>query len=77
MGGSVRSSAADGLQRAYVAVPPQDVKIGPLRLSNIPFFAPGAKDLSNTSDFDGLLPLRLFQRVFICDAERFAILEAR
>jgi Aspartyl protease len=78
MGGSVRSSAADGLQRAYVAVPSQDVKIGPLRLSNIPFFAPaGIKDLSNTTDFDGLLPLRLFQRVFICHAERFAILEAR
>jgi Aspartyl protease len=78
MGGSLRGSAADGVQRNYVALPPQDVKIGPLKLSNIPFFAPaGAKDISNTSDFDGLLPLRLFQRVFICNAERFAILEAR
>jgi Aspartyl protease len=78
MGGSLRGSAADGLQRDYIALPPQGVTIGPLKLSNIPFFAPaGAKNISNTSDFDGLLPLRLFQRVFICNAERFAILEAR
>jgi hypothetical protein len=78
MGGSLRGSAADGLQRDYVALPPQEVKIGPLKLSNIPFFAPaGAEDKSNTSEFDGLLPLRLFQRVFICHTERFAILESR
>jgi predicted aspartyl protease len=77
-GGSLRGSAADGLQIEYVALSPQDVTIGPLKLSNILFFAPaGAKDISNTSDFDGLLPLRLFQRVFICNAEHFARLEAR
>jgi Aspartyl protease len=78
MGGSLRGSGANGLQIAYIALPPQDVKIGPLQLTNIPFFAPGgAKDISKPSDFDGLLPLRLFLRVFICRAGQFAILEAR
>jgi hypothetical protein len=76
--GSLRGSGANGLQIAYIALPPQDVKIGRLQLTNIPFFAPaGAKDMSKPSDFDGLLPLRLFQRVFICRAGQFAILEAR
>jgi hypothetical protein len=64
MGGALRGNASNGLQREYVALPPQGVTIGPLKLSNIPFFAPaGAKDISSTSDFEGLLPLRLFQRV--------------
>lgn len=52
--------------------------IGRVQLPNILFFGPAdAKDISNPSDFDGLLPLRLFQRVFICHAENFAILEPR
>jgi hypothetical protein len=78
MGRSLRGSGANGLETAYVALPPQDVKIGGVQLPNIPFFAPAdAKDISSPSDFDGLLPLRLFQRVFICHAENFAILEPR
>ncbi len=78
MAGSLRGTGANGLQIAYIALPPQDVKIGRLQLTNIPFFAPArAEDISKPSDFDGLLPLRLFQRVFICRAEQFAILEAR
>ncbi len=78
MAGSLRGTGANGLQIAYITLPPQDVKIGRLQLTNIPFFAPArAEDISKPSDFDGLLPLRLFQRVFICHAEQFAILEAR
>jgi hypothetical protein len=78
LGHSLRGSGANGLQIAYITLPPQDVKIGRLELTNIPFFAPAdAKDIAKPSDFDGLLPLRLFQRVFICRAEQFAILEAR
>lgn len=75
MGGTLRGSGANGAQMAYVALRPQDVKIGPVKLRDVPFFAP-TKDISNTSDFDGLLPLRLFERVFICHTEQFAILEA-
>lgn len=78
LGHSLRSSGADGSETAYVALPLQDVEIGRLQLPDIRFFAPGdPKDRSIPSDFDGLLPLRLFQRVFISHAESFAILEPR
>ena len=61
----------DGSQTAYAALPPQDVEIGRVELSNIRFFAPAdPKDISIPSDFDGLLPLRLFQRVFISRAKQ-------
>ena len=77
MGGNLRGSGANGVQMAYVALPPQDVKIGSVKLRDVPFFAP-TKDISNTSDFDGLLPLRLFERVFICHTEQILqFLEAR
>jgi aspartyl protease len=78
MAGSLRGTGANGLQISYIALPPQDVKIGRLQLTNIPFFAPaGSANISKPSDFDGLLPLRLFQRAFICRGEECAILEAR
>jgi hypothetical protein len=80
MGGALRGSAADGLQREYVALPPQGVTIGPLKLSNIPFFAPaGAKDISSTSDFGlrGSASPQAFSTRFISPAERFVILETR
>jgi hypothetical protein len=76
MAGGLRGTGASGSQTAYMALPPQDVKIGREQLPNIPFFAP-TKDISNTMDFDGLLPSRLFQRVFISRGEQYAILEAR
>jgi hypothetical protein len=76
--GSGRGSAVDGFQRPYFVLPQQDRLVGYLKLWNIPFFAPvSARDIFEKSDFDGLLPLQLFQRVFICHAEHFAILEAR
>jgi hypothetical protein len=76
--GSLRGSGTDGLQRAFVALPPQEVKIGPLKLADVPFFAPaGAKEVSSTLDFDGLLTLRLFRRVFICHSDHFVVLEPR
>src|ERR1700691_5475376 len=62
MGSFLRGSGANVVQRASSAIPPQDVKIGRLQLSSIPFFAPAtARNISNPSDFDGLLPLRLFE----------------
>jgi predicted aspartyl protease len=74
LGGSLRGSGANGSQVSYLALLPQDVRIGRVRLSDVSFFAP-TKDISNTTAFDGLLPLRLFQRVFISHAEHFVILE--
>ena len=77
-GHSLRSSGADGSETAVVALPLQDVKIGRVQVPNIRFFAlADPQDRSIPSDFDGLLPMRLFQRVFISQAESFAILEPR
>lgn len=60
----------------FVALPPQEVKIGPLKLADVPFFAPAsAKKVSSILDFDGLLTLRLFRRVFICHSDHFVVLE--
>jgi hypothetical protein len=66
------------VQRAFVALPAQNMKIGSLDLEKVPFFTPigGQKD-SRTSNVDGLLTMGLFRRVFICHAEHFAVLEAR
>jgi len=74
--GLLRGSGTDGSQRAFVALPLQNMEIGPLSFPNVHFFAlANASDESNTSGFDGLLPLRLFQRVFISHREHFAIME--
>ena len=77
-GASLHGSGTDGMQRAFVALPPQDVKIGSLKFSRVPFFAlaGGAKE-DSTAGFDGLLTMGLFRRVFICHAKHFAVLETR
>ncbi len=77
-GASLHGSGTDGMQRAFVALPPQDMKIGSLKFSRVPFFAlaGGAKE-DSTAGFDGLLTMGLFRRVFICHAKHFAVLETR
>jgi Aspartyl protease len=69
---------ANGQQREYVALPSQNVKIGPYELSKVTFFtfAGASKDLA-ISEFDGLLTTRLFERIFICHADHFVVLEPR
>lgn len=48
MGGSLRGTGANGLEIAYVALQPQDVKIGRVQLPHVLFFAPAdTKDDSN------------------------------
>jgi len=74
MNGTLQGTGANGSQNAYVALPPQDVEIESMHLHNVPFFAP-TKDISNTLDFDGLLPITRFRRVFICHTEHFVVLE--
>jgi len=77
-GASWHGRGADGSQRAFLALPPQDVKIGPLQLSKVGFLTlAGAHEDSRTSDFDGLLTLGLFRRIFICHTDHFAVLDAR
>jgi hypothetical protein len=77
-GGSVVGSGADGDEKVFSALPPQDVKIGPVRLASVTFMtlAYPLKD-SGRKEFDGLLSMDLFRRVFISHAGHFAVLEPR
>jgi hypothetical protein len=73
---ALRGSGVDGAQRIYSALPAQDVKIGSLELSSVPFFTlGGAQNDARLKGFDGDLPTGLFRRVFIDHADHFAVLE--
>ena len=75
---SLHGTGTDGTKRAFVALPPQDMKIGSLEFSKVPFFTlAGAAKEDSTSGFDGLLTMGLFRRVFICHSDHFAVLEPR
>lgn len=75
---SLLGSGADGDQHLYSALPPQAVKIGPLELPGVTFFTFAyARDGSRTREFDGLLTMDLFRRVFISHADHFVVLEPR
>jgi hypothetical protein len=72
----LRGNGVDGAQRIFLALPPQDVKIGSLELSRVPFFTlAGAQKDARIKGFDGILPAGLFRRVFIDHADHFAVLE--
>ncbi len=72
----LRGNGVDGAQRIFSALPPQEVKIGSLELSRVPFFTlAGAQKDARLKGFDGVLPTGLFRRVFIDHANHFAVLE--
>jgi hypothetical protein len=71
-------TGANGVEETFVHVPPQNVRIGSVKLPSVPFVAvTGLGKASAAGDFDGLLPLGLFRRVFICHTEHFVVLESR
>jgi len=75
-GASWHGAGANGTQRAFSALPAQDVKIGTVQLSKVGFItSTGVKKDSRTSDFDGLLAMGLFRRVFMNHAEHYVVLE--
>ena len=75
-GASLHGGGANGAQRSFTALPPQNVKIGSVEMSRVPFITlGGVKKDSRTSDFDGLLTLGLFKRVFIDHINHFAVLD--
>jgi hypothetical protein len=56
----------------------QDLKIGPLELTGVPFFSlAGSQKDSAAKGFDGVLTMGLFRRVFIDRTDHFAVLEWR
>ena len=74
----LEGTEVDGKQLIFSVLPPQDVKIGSLRLSGVPFVSlPGPQQDSRAKGFDGLLTLGLFRRVFIAHADHFAILDPK
>ena len=75
-GASLHGGGANGSQRTFMALPPQNMKIGSVEISKVPFITlAGAQKDSRASDFDGLLTMGLFRRVFICHTDHFAILD--
>ena len=77
-GASLIGSGADGDRQVFLALPPQKVRIGTIELPQVTFLtlAYARKDPAATK-FDGLLTMNLFRYVFICQAEHFAVLEAK
>ncbi len=73
---SLQGSGVDGAQRAFAALPPQEVKIGSVYMPKVAFITrQGAENNTTVAKLDGLLPTGLFRRVFIDHADHFAVLE--
>jgi len=73
---SLRGRSVDGRQRLFSALPPQDMKIGSLAVSGVPFFSlGGVQQDAGKKGFDGVLTTGLFRRVFIDHADHVAVLE--
>ena len=74
---SLLGGGLDRAQRPVSTVPPQDLQIGSLELPKVSFFtyADSLEGLSRTSDYDGLLTLSIFRRVFICHTRHFAVFD--
>lgn len=77
-GKPLSGAGLNGASRVFSALPPQTVKIGSLQVPEVQFFTLGSAEKdSRTSDFDGLLTLGLFRRVFIDHADHFVIFDPK
>lgn len=66
----------NGSQRSFIALPPQHVEIGSLELPQVTFVTlAGVQKDSSTPEFDGLLTLGIFKKVFISHADHYAVLD--
>jgi hypothetical protein len=63
-------------QKAFAALPQQELRIGNLTVSHVSFVTPvsAGKNVPRR-DEDGLLPTLLFQRVFICGADHYVVFD--
>ncbi|QNI31711.1 retropepsin-like domain-containing protein [Alloacidobacterium dinghuense] len=69
-------TGVDGRQRIFSVLPPQDVKIGSLRLPAVPVVSlAGTQKDPRGKGFDGVLTISLFRRVFIEYRDHFAVLD--
>ena len=75
---NLEGTGMDGTKLIFSALPLQNVKIGSLRLSGVPFVSlAGTQNDARAKGFDGVLTMGLFRSVFIAHADHFAVLEAR
>jgi Aspartyl protease len=72
---SFRGSGVDGAQPILSVLPPQDMKIGSLKLPDVTFLSTTTEKDSFEKGFDGVMTTGLFRRVFITHADHFVILE--
>ena len=65
-------------QKAFAALPAQELRIGKRTMSDVPFVTPVsfAKNIPRLEE-DGLLPTLLFQRVFICGADHYVVFDPK
>jgi hypothetical protein len=72
----LRNHSADGVERTFTVLPPQDMQIGILAFRQISFvtLAGTGRDAPKVW-VDGLLPAALFRRIYIGYADRFVVLE--
>lgn len=76
--GHLQGTGAGGRELMFSTLPPQHVRIGSVKLSEVPFFClAGTQKDSRAKGFDGVLSTGLFRRVFICHSDHFVILEPR
>jgi hypothetical protein len=77
-GAVLQGSAIDGANQDFLTLPQQDVRIGSLLLTKVPFITlAGVNKDSRTLDFDGLLAFNSFKRGFISHSNQYVVLEAR
>jgi hypothetical protein len=75
---TLRSGSASAAERAFAALPPQDLRIGGRTVSQVPFVTPMSvgDDVPKRAE-DGLLPTVMFLRVFISGTGHYVVLELR
>jgi len=74
--GASLKGGSGGAQRTFMTLPPQNVQIGSVELAKVPFITlVGVQKNTHTSQFDGLLTMGLFRRVFIDHADHYAVLD--
>jgi len=64
-------------QKAFAALPPQELRIGKCTMSDVRFVTPVSGGGISRLEEDGLLPTLLFQRVFISGADHFVIFDPK
>jgi hypothetical protein len=74
-GASFHGGGANGAQQSFTSLPAQTVKMNGTELSRVTFLSAHAQKDASTTQFDGLLPMGLFRRVFINHAEGYVVLE--